>query len=96
MKTLQNGRMTKLPVQTVTHNTFGHSLRSRTPREPLYSIKDLAARLGVGVQRLKSAVYNDDTAPMPQIISGITIRTHQYKLGTFLAWWESRQTKASA
>jgi hypothetical protein len=73
---------------------------NQAPREPLYTLPEIADRLGVEYDILRNYVRGKRPTgcpppPNPSMITGgsspARMRTQLYKLSEYKAWWKLRQ-----
>jgi len=78
-----------------------NNYKKHPPREPLYTLPEIADRLGVDYDLLKGAMNGKRKAgypppPPPAMLTGTSsasrMRTYLYKLSEFKAWWKLRTT----
>jgi len=77
---------------------------NQTEREPLYTLPEIADRLGVEYDILRSYVRGQRPTgcpppPVPSMVTGgsslARMRTKLYKLSEYKAWWTARQEFAN-
>jgi hypothetical protein len=81
-----------------------NNYKKQPPREPLYTLPEIADRLGVEYDTLRSYIKGKrpigcppppDSAMLTGAGSASRMRTYLYKLSEYKAWWKLRQEFAN-
>lgn len=81
-----------------------NNYKKQPPREPLYTLPEIADRLGVEYDAIRAYVRGRQPTgcpppPVPSMVTGgrsfARMRTKLYKLSEYKAWWKLRQEFAN-